>query len=594
MNHPLDLNHAVEIAPHIWWVGHRLPGDPFQCHAYLIEWGEASVLLDPGSTLTFSETLRKIQEVVPLSHIRTIICHHQDPDITAILPHLDGLITRPDVQILSHWRTNTLLKHLGLQRLPLVCVEQQGWQLDLGGRILRFVFTPYLHFPGAFCTFDVTSGTLFSSDLFGGLAMDSPLFAQDESCFEGIRTFHEHYMPSQDILSHGLGNLEKLPIQQIAPQHGSIIPSHLVSFVINRLKELDCGLFLLTKTNSDYQRLSQLSRMLREMVQTIMVNRDFSEVVSRLLVLGKQVLPVMTMEFYSLMATGLPLHLAPETGFHGVRCQPPESCRALLGQYRHQGAELKEGAACLLIPRRADPAQPSAVVQELVLPLVSSQNHQVRALAILHLTEKVTLTEELYHVLSQLSLPLGVAVERESMLRVMDEERHHAYERSVRDALTGLYNRHYMQDALSRLCRVHDRDPDAAIVVASFDVDHFKSVNDTYGHAMGDTVLRSVAQLLIHGCRSVDLPVRLGGEEFVLFIIGATSEIALNIAERIRLQVSQLVFEAPMQERTITVSCGVAFRKVQEPIEDVMERADRALYKAKLTGRNRVITEREL
>ncbi|MFW5723940.1 MAG: hypothetical protein ACOCWF_05175 [Halochromatium sp.] len=81
-----DTHHAIEIADRVWWVGHVIPNDHFQCHVYLLEQGEQSVLFDPGSRLTFAHTLRKIEEVMPLSAIRWFVCHHQDPDIAAALP----------------------------------------------------------------------------------------------------------------------------------------------------------------------------------------------------------------------------------------------------------------------------------------------------------------------------------------------------------------------------------------------------------------------------------------------------------------------------------------------------------------------------
>ena len=83
--HDIDTQHAVEIANRVWWVGHYLPGDKFQCHVYLIENGNESVLIDPGSQLTFDGTLRKIEEVMPFSQIRYFICHHQDPDIAGAM-----------------------------------------------------------------------------------------------------------------------------------------------------------------------------------------------------------------------------------------------------------------------------------------------------------------------------------------------------------------------------------------------------------------------------------------------------------------------------------------------------------------------------
>ncbi|MDA3810694.1 MAG: MBL fold metallo-hydrolase [Spirochaetaceae bacterium] len=163
----IDPEEPVKIAENIWWVGHYIKNDNFQCHVYLIENGDQSVLIDPGSVLTFNYTLKKIEKIIPFNNIRYFICHHQDPDITGALSNIDKLVKRKDAIIISHWRAIELLKHYGLS-FPMLCVEEKGWKLKLGQRELEFIFTPYLHFPGAFCTFDKKSGILFSSDLFGG------------------------------------------------------------------------------------------------------------------------------------------------------------------------------------------------------------------------------------------------------------------------------------------------------------------------------------------------------------------------------------------------------------------------------------------
>ncbi|MBL8250432.1 MAG: diguanylate cyclase, partial [Candidatus Competibacter sp.] len=128
-----DTDHAVEIADRIWWVGHRLKNDVFQCHVYLIEQGDQSVLLDPGSVLTFRQTLRKIEEVTPFSNIRYFVCHHQDPDITGALPLIDQLIDREDAVLVTHWRAQMLIKHYGI-RLPFWLVDANEWKLALPDR----------------------------------------------------------------------------------------------------------------------------------------------------------------------------------------------------------------------------------------------------------------------------------------------------------------------------------------------------------------------------------------------------------------------------------------------------------------------------
>ena len=89
-------------------------------------------------------------------------------------------------------------------------VEDNGWRLDLEDRSLDFLFTPYVHFPGAFCTFDPVSQVLFSSDLFGGFSDADRIFAESTDDFDDVRIFHEHYMPGREFLTHALEQLHVL------------------------------------------------------------------------------------------------------------------------------------------------------------------------------------------------------------------------------------------------------------------------------------------------------------------------------------------------------------------------------------------------
>lgn len=580
----LDIDHAIEIAPRIWWVGHYLPGDDFQCHVYLIERGDQSVLIDPGSRLTFDNTLRKINEVTPFSNIRYFVCQHQDPDIASILPIIDRMITRKDAVVVSHWRAIALLKHYDL-KMPFMCVEKKGWKLDCAGQILTFIFTPYLHFPGAFCTFDENSGLLFSSDLFGGFTENWTLYAKDESYFESMRPFHEHYMPSQEILLHGLTQLEKHPVRMIAPQHGSIIPEHLVKFMFNQLKSIDCSLYLMTKYSTDVKRLSDLNKMLRQMMNTMILHREFGTVAKELVKQIQSLLPVRGVEFFALTESGDFLRFCPENNFRGLEEPPPVECRAFFGLARDHWQNNYQGP---FLRVHMSMCGDGISGHALVIPLFSPDLDVVRATAILHLNKDIQIDEETQMVLGQLSIPLGIGVEREVMYYGVDQERQKFYERSIRDPLTALYTRVYVNEMIDRLFDIHDRDSNALVVVAGFDIDHFKKVNDTFGHNVGDDVLRKVAQVLIQSTRRSDIPVRMGGEEFVVFFVGLSAKKTLEIAERIRMLVEALVFEGPMNNYKITISCGVAFRHQKESLLDVLKRADIELYRAKKCGRNQI------
>jgi len=573
----LDIGHAIEIAPRIWWVGHYLNDDVFQCHVYLIENGDQSVLFDPGSKLTFPHTLKKIEEVTAFANIRYFVCHHQDPDITASLPDIDAMITRDDAVLISHWRAAVLLKHYGLKKLNFWLIEKHDWKLQVGDRLLEFAFTPYMHFPGAFCTFDHQTGTLFSSDIFGGFTENWSLYAQDESYFECMRPFHEHYIPSREIMVHGMLTLEKLAIRQIAPQHGSIIPSHLVQFMIDKLKSLDCGLFLMTKKDCDIQRLMKLNQLVRTLTESILNYRDFRQVAEHFISAFEPIIPLQSLEFYILDNDGESIHLNRYNRYHGEAVTIPEAYRQFLMQ-----EDKKQPGPCYQTLEMEE--RTSALLLKLPLPNDSSY----AALAILNLPARINLGAEFDDTLEKLSFPLAMAIEREAIYRAMESDRNKIYERSIRDPLTGLYTRIHMQDVVHRMVLTHARNANACFALVMVDIDFFKSVNDTYGHQTGDLVLKDVAGVVLDESREIDVPVRFGGEEFSLFIPVDSMHGACECAERLRKRVEALSFSADGVAFQVTISAGVALHDQAESLAGLMKRADMALYEAKRSGRNRV------
>ncbi len=577
------IRNPVEIAERVWWVGHVQVDDPFQCHVYLIEQGEQSVLIDPGSRLTFQHTLRKIESIIPFTFIRYFICHHQDPDITGALPIIDEIVSRDDALLVTHWRARALIRHYAL-KLPFWLVDEHDWKLDLEDRALSFIFTPYAHFPGAFCTFDQRTRVLFSSDLCGGFTEEFSLFARDESYFEAMRPFHEHYMPSRDILAYAIARIEEYPVRIIAPQHGSIIPAPLVGFVLNKLKHLDCGIYLMARESSDIQRLVKLNQALRDIMQTMVVSRDFQGIASNLLAIVQRLLPARSLEFYARLEDGALLHLAPETRYRGVAVMAPPFVAELIAKTRQEWAGTQPRAYCYHVQSEAMGSTAAAIL----LPLFPPDSDTIQALAVIHLQTEVPASSDIDQLIEQATLSLQVAVEREVLYRTLDMERQRLYECSIRDSLTGLFTRFYMQDVVQRLFNIHDRDPNATIAVIIMDIDHFKDVNDTFGHNQGDIVLQQVAGVLLNNVRSGDLPVRLGGEEFALFVIGQPLGKMCLLAERIRSQVTALSFVAPLAGRKITLSAGLALRRQQENLTDFIQRADMALYAAKRAGRDRL------
>ena len=164
-------------------------------------------------------------------------------------------------------------------------------------------------------------------------------------------------------------------------------------------------------------------------------------------------------------------------------------------------------------------------------------------------------------------------------------------EAAVTDPLTGLHNRRYMTSQLDALVAraVRDGRPVSALLL---DIDHFKKINDSFGHDAGDEVLREFAVRLASNVRAVDLPCRHGGEEFVVVMPETSLEDAERIAERIRMHVSGAPFRVSggKEVLSVTISIGVAATHGESDTpEHLLKRADEALYEAKASGRNRVI-----
>ena len=165
------------------------------------------------------------------------------------------------------------------------------------------------------------------------------------------------------------------------------------------------------------------------------------------------------------------------------------------------------------------------------------------------------------------------------------------YESAIRDPLTGLYTRLYMKDAVSTLLWSHDHHEIAQMSMAIFDIDHFKKVNDNHGHTVGDLILREVAGIILKQCQGTEIPIRFGGEEFVVFM-SDDGDTALSLAERVRKDVEALSSDVGDAVIRVTISCGVAAHRKTETLDDFMHRADQLLYKAKENGRNQTMFER--
>ncbi|HEX2754285.1 MAG TPA: GGDEF domain-containing protein [Candidatus Limnocylindrales bacterium] len=183
-------------------------------------------------------------------------------------------------------------------------------------------------------------------------------------------------------------------------------------------------------------------------------------------------------------------------------------------------------------------------------------------------------------------LLVGAAIEASAALSRVYSHRQ-AEARASTDGLTGLPNRRYFDEFCALLSR--RRRAEDSVGVLMIDIDKFKVLNDTYGHPVGDEVLRAVAAAIVGAVREDDVPARYGGEEFAVLLRNPTIEVAVEVGERVRAAVAGLDL-ARFGVRAVRVSVGAAVAEdPDEPITATIEQADRALYDAKRRGRDRVV-----
>ena len=194
----------------------------------------------------------------------------------------------------------------------------------------------------------------------------------------------------------------------------------------------------------------------------------------------------------------------------------------------------------------------------------------------------------------------------DDMIRIVSDqtalglERHHLYKKKKKigltDELTGLSNRRMFNYLIEREIN-RSRRYRRPLSLVMIDIDHFKKINDTWGHPVGDLVLRELGGLMRENFRRLDVPVRYGGEEFAVILPETSLEEAINFAERFRVKVEKATFMNGRERIPVTISLGVATIGNSPIAEDLdadtlLQMADRALYQAKQSGRNRIAAGR--
>lgn len=532
-----------EIADGIYWVGVYENAVGLQCNPYLLVEQDEAVLIDPGSVLDFEYVFKNIESIIPIQKIKYVVLHHQDPDFCSSVPLFEKAGAK--FTIVTTWRTQTLVKYYGVTS-KYYLLDVNDFKLNLNsGRELQFIPTPYLHFAGAFVTYDKQSKILFSSDLFGGFSNNGELYA-GKDYMEKMKAFHEHYMPSNDILRPVMQLLLLMDIHLIAPQHGCIIHTEIPQY-IKALRDLECGSFMrsITKELKESGGYAGLCETVLKRYASIYSTQEVQEALS-----------------------GLNVVLEKDS----VQIKDYESSGVELWENLFQRIYLNKDIKWLLV---VEPLV-QKLCKEYELPLPSIYQSQIK-----HAQQAtILLTEEVLE-LQQLNDRLNQSIEQ-------------TQERIITCPVTGLYNQAFFKEHLQNELEYHTLlQDDSNTCLAIIGLDNMARFRYTYGDAEADNLLKSVAYLLKEIETDHRLLFRLQGDQFAYILPNISKEAAVLRAENIcnTIKISEKFIEE------VTVSIGVSSQDEVEKQEREKAMLRTALSRfriAKRDGGNFVCSESQM
>lgn len=506
---------ATKITEHIYWVGTREASNLIHCNPYLIVEDGEGALIDPGPITEFERIKESIESIIPLDRISLIVANHPDPDICGAIPSLwRAGLTAP---VAAHWRSATLIRFYGLDN-DFYVVNENGWEWSFrSGRKLRFIPSPYCHFPGSVMTYDAESATLFSGDLFGSINSSQELFA-DSNYLDGMRSFHEHYMPSHAILAPVMDSILPLKIDRIASQHGQIIAKDTRNYILE-LRNLKCGTYL---GNTEAILFKESDASLMTVIQVI------NHLLSRL----------------------------------GHTFGTAEVRGAL------EGSEFALGSRSLALESIQGEVKSPDPISRFLDRLVRARG-----------SRWLTLIEPyLYTLLEEYRLPLPAYIRENSAIAVPSPEKDgEAQDRILHDRNTGfLTGAVYRQHLASILGRVSARAGAEAFSVLYFSADNLEEINQLRGRKAGDEAIRSLAYLVKNNAATGEWKLFKLDMPYVAAIAeGLSADAVRAMANKVRDDAAEVEFTADRLTISVGILHGDQLRGIPE--EKEVEYVDRVI-----------------
>lgn len=507
--------------------------------------GKAAII-DPGPSDSFRAVLENLLTITTLEQVKFIILQHADPDICSSLPLFEQAGLR--AQIVTSDSCINLIRVYGI-RSPFRLIDQNDRSLLVGGRTLEFIPTPYLHFPGAFATFDQQTSTLFSSDLFSASPSDAltPLFA-DDGYLPMMLEYHRQVMPSNTVLRPVMDLFSLYDIKRIAPHHGAILSENIPMY-IEALRTLECGA-LLAPLKKDLMRSGGTLMVFNEVQHHLFSLRPYQEVADLF-----QKMPFLEVndhnEIKGYSLKGIDLVAGSET---------PDLIGITVWNALFKFIQSEKGMAWL-----------------------TSMEPFVRKLCNLY---DLPLPDAFHSTLSEM------ASENQKLHEVnttLDQTIQQVNDRLLKDPITGLYNENFLRSLLLEELASEDwRDLGHLVTIG---IDDFADYQGKMGVQQGNNVLNNMAYMLKEEFGQ-NTTYRLTLAAFGLYIKGLEPAELISKMETFR----SAVAKSDLFLGRLTISAGIVFAKeialdaatLDATMGGYFELALKRLRHARVTGKNRL------
>ncbi len=556
-------NNIQEIEKGLYWIGETVAGVTIK-NAFLLMENDEGILFDPGFFhRSIINTIARRWPDLRLNYIVYPTLNFEHYPLIWELSHSD--FTRRS-EIIIHEIHKKFLEPLKLGDKLLFVTDHL---IRVGTCNIRFIPVEVINFPGTLFTYLERYKTLLTGPIFGSLFEKrvKKIYADDPQYFHFVKSFHHGYHITARYIAKPIDLVKKLRPEIIGPSTGLLFRGKIIDDLIN---------FLALNSEIEETFYEELADDVMEIITTSLNISDalpkIRDLVAKKTIINDLAILTINSPFTLFLSrTKERVKLDKTREIHNVAKE--------LGEIINRSSVFEFKLS--ILSKYLEPGR------YYILPLKIQQGPK----SALIISLGGELDEELKGFLYKILPAISAAVERENIYERLKLEIERYKDQIWIDSLTGLYNKNYLLKEAGKIFASYER-YGSHFSLVMFDIDDFKKINDTFGHLVGDVVLEDFGEILKENSRKTDVPIRFGGEEFLVILPHTSSRGAFTFAEKIRNIVKNKKFRTKDDEFSVTVSAGVSGTDIVANIknfDELVKYADIALYEAKRKGKDQTV-----